>query len=217
MYNLPHPSQLLTNPPVKNSFKTLVRKHVIGYWESLLRKEAEPLTSLAYFKPVYMSISSPHRLWASAGSSPSKIAMATVQAVMLSGRYRTEALCSHWSKNRKGICLLSPLCANTVEDLPHILSICPALSHSRHKLLQYTREYSSKLPDNLKSLLLQNCSPSNPTFSNFLLDCSTFPAVISIVQLLGAQALDHLFSVTRTWVHVIHRERMKLLGRWNPI
>ena len=164
-----------------------------------------------------MYISSPHHLWVSAGSSPTKIAMATVQAVMLSGRYRTEALCSHWSKNRRGICLLSPICSNTVENLPHILNFCHALDPTRQQLLQYTEKYSSKLPDDLKSLLLQNCSPSSSTFCNFVLDCSSSPAVISLVQKLGTQALYELFNVTRTWIYVIHRERMKLLGRWNPL
>ena len=141
--------------------------------------------------------------------------MATVQAQMLSGRYRTEALCSHWSKNKKGVCLLSSECGNTIEDLPHILSFCPSLTPARTKLNHYTLQYSSNLPDGIKKILMQHCSPSSSTFINFLLDCTSLPDVISAVQVLDADVLHHLFNISRTWVYVLHRERLKQLGRWN--
>ena len=71
----------------------------MDYWEQVLRLKAASLTSLAYFKPNFMSLVKPHPLWTTAGSSPSKMSMATVQARMVSGRYRSELLCSNWSKN----------------------------------------------------------------------------------------------------------------------
>ena len=215
LYNLPHPLQLLTTTPLKASFKNLVKKHVISYWEDKLRAEAAPMSSLIFFSPSFMSITKPHPLWQTAGSSPAKVSMATVQAQMLSGRYRTEALCSHWSKNKEGVCLLSSECGNTVEDLPHILSFCPSLTPARTKLNQYTLQYSSNLPDGIKNILMQHCSPSSPTFINFLLDCTSLPDVISAVQVLDADVLHHLFNISRTWVYVLHRERLKQLGRWN--
>ena len=62
-----------------------------------MRNEAALLPSLAHFKPEYMSLSSPHPLWLSAGTSPYEVIKATVQATMLYGRFRTEKLCRHWS------------------------------------------------------------------------------------------------------------------------
>ena len=56
--------------------------------------------------------------------------------------------------------------------------------------------------------------PSHPLFSQFLIDCSVIPEVISLTQLLGTDALYNLFKVTRTWCYSLHRDRLKILGRW---
>ena len=213
-YLLPHPLELLESPLQKTPYKNLIKKHVINYWEQKLRSEASPLLSLTFFRPSFMSLTRPHPIWTSAGSSPSKIAMATVQAKMCSGRYRTESLCSHWSKNRNGFCLMSPTCSTTIEDLPHILSSCGALNSARIKLMKFTREYSQTIPS-IAHLITNLCTPSSPDFCQFLIDCSTIPAVILATQTQGPKVLHHLFHVTRTWVYSLHRERMKLLGRWN--
>ena len=144
--------------------------------------------------------------------------MATVQAQMLSGRFRTESLCSHWStKNKDGICLLSPLCSSEVEDLHHILYYCAALEPSREKLRKYSIEQCKEYPviANLIDKLLIDSNPD--VFCQFLLNCSTIPVVISAIQLHGNGVLHQLFHVSRMWVYCLHRERMKILGRWNPI
>ena len=214
LYTLPHPLDLLENPPSKDSFKKLVKKKVVDHWETVLRAEIDPLTSLSFFKPCFMSITSCHPLFTSAGSSPSKVAMATIQATMVSGRYRTEALCSHWT-NRSGHCLLSEDCSGQLEDIPHILTQCSALNPSRERLMRYTRKYSAGLPPVLAVLLLQLCSNLHPTFCNFLLDCSTLPEIISASQLHGPIVHEHFYNVTRTWIFVLHRDRLKKLGRWN--
>ena len=88
-YHLPDPLHLLEDPLPKAPFKLLVKKQVLNYWEEALRSEAEDprYTSLSYFKPRFMSLSSPHPLWTTAGSSPAIVSMATIQAQMISGRY----------------------------------------------------------------------------------------------------------------------------------
>ena len=68
------------------------------------------------------------------GNSPAKVSMASIQVIMLSGRYRFEALVRHWSPYITGFCSLSINCANQLEDIPHILGICSALSPTRSKL-----------------------------------------------------------------------------------
>ena len=55
-----------------------------------------------------------------------------------------------------------------------------------------------------------------PSFVTFMLDCSSDPEVILLHQDMGFSVLEALFSVTRTWAYILHRERLKLLGRWRP-
>ena len=203
MYDLPHPSELLSSPLTKRTFKTTVKKSVIDYWEKQLRSEVfrpgsetDRLPSLEFFKPSFMSLTTPHPLWTCAGQSPAKVAMATIQALMISGRYRTEKLCSHWSRNRGGNCLLSTSYSEQ-EDLPHILSSCPALAATREKLYRYTLSYSKQYPA-IIPLLQQFCTPGSPQFCQFLIDCSSLPPVILMTQELGKSVLHHLFTITRT-------------------
>ena len=214
LYSLPHPSTILTNPPSKAQFKNLVKKNVISYWEIVLRGEALQLKSLSYFSPNFMSLLKPHPLWTTAESNPLKVTMATVQAVMLSGRYRCGSLTRHWSPSSSGFCLLSPTCNEVVEDLTHILQHCPALSIFRSKLLHFTISYASNLPFLLQDILVRKCCPDYHGFCRFVLDCSSDPEVIHAYQIHGQAVHFHLFAVTRVWVYVLHRERLKMLGRW---
>ena len=213
MYDLPHPQTLLSFPLGKDQFKTLAKKHVISYWEVILRSEASSLKSLTFFHPNFMSLVAPHPIWSTAGNSPYKIAMATVQAKMLSGRYRSGALTRHWDSS-PGFCTLSTDCQGSLDDLLHILVQCPALQHVRSCLINFTNNFISTLPMCIRSLLRQKCDVSNPSFLPFILDCSTDPEVILLCQRTDYKVLEDLFSVTRTWTYVIHRERLRMLGRW---
>ena len=212
-YDLPHPSVLLSSQLTKQTYKNLVKKHVIDYWETKLRSESAKLPSLEFFHPQFFSLTAPHPIWTTTGYSPTKVSMATVQAQMLSGRYRTELLCSNWSKNTSGHCLLSSTC-KVAEDITHILKCCKSLSSTREKLISFTASYCDDNPA-IKDLVQLYCTPANPKFCQFLLDCSTLPEVISSVQKNGSNVLKHLFNITRIWCYSIHRERLKILGRWN--
>ena len=218
-YLLPHPLSLLQYPPSQDAFKNLVKKHVVDYWERLLRAEAEPLTSLCFFKPQFMSLSKPHPIWHTAGSSPSKISMAVSQALMVSGRYRCEKLCSNWSQNKAGVCLISKECVSQEKDIPHILRFCSGLDSTREKLKKFTHRYCMTAPPIIRDLATNLCSTSSPFFCQFLLDCSVLPSVITATQreAEGEDILGHLFHLSRTWVFNLHRERLRLLGRWNMI
>ena len=79
--------------------------------------------------------------------------------------------------------------------------------------------YCENFP-HIKQLVHSLCSPTNPLFCQFLLDWSVIPELIAAVQDQihdGDDILHHLFHLNRTWVYTLHKERMKLLGRWNPI
>ena len=141
--------------------------------------------------------------------------MATIQARMISGRFRTAALCSHWSSNSNGNCQLSDSCSNTSEDILHILAHCVALQPTRQKLYSYTSNYCMNVSPVTKNIVEQFCTQSSQTFCQFLLDCSVLPVVIRAVQEEGNEVLCRLFTLTRTWVYTLHKERLKKLGRWN--
>ena len=48
--------------------------HVINFWELKLRADADPLLSLKYFKPEFMSLLKPHPLLVTAGAHPYEVA-----------------------------------------------------------------------------------------------------------------------------------------------
>ena len=119
-YQLPHPLKLLTTPRSKEAFKNLVGKNVINLWELKLCADAEPLTPLKHFKPEFIPLLKTHPHLVTAGEHPYEVTQANVQAVFLSGRYRTELLSGDWSSNEHGFCLL-PSCTDLClkEDLEH--------------------------------------------------------------------------------------------------
>ena len=212
MYQLPHPLTLLKNQYSKESYKHFVKKAVLRYWENKFCTEATELSSLRYFHPQHMTLSSPHLIWRSAGSSSYEVSKAVVQARMLSGRYRTETLCSHWSSNRNGWCL-TPACqgSQVKEDLEHILAFCPSLDSTRENLHIFTMKYAELNPV-LSPILSTYTNLSHQLFYQFLLDCTCIPDVIA--NLYGMTVIDKLLYVGRTWCYSLHRERAKLLNRW---
>ena len=216
-YGLPHPVDLLTSPPTKSTFKNLVRKKIVSYWEENLRCEALQLRSLAFFKPSYMSLVVAHPMIISAGNSPAKVAMATVQMQMLSGRYRTDSLMRYWKQDISGFCNLSSECCDHLDDIEHLLRGCTALESTRRKLLSFTEKYilDHYLHQDIVAVIRNFCNPVSPSFCHFVLDCSSNPLVICLMQQHGGKfVLESLFDITRTWIFVLHRERLKLRGQW---
>ena len=129
--------------------------------------------------------------------------------------WKNERLPRQWSANPKGSCLC-PSCfgLEISEDVEHILLHCPSLSTTRASLAKFTLDYAKDNPD-IQSVLLEYTKPTNPLFVQFLLDCSVIPRVISLTQLYGTNTLFKLFKVTRAWCYSLHRNRLKLLGRWS--
>ena len=219
-YLLPHPLTFLENPLSKCQFKRLVKSKVQDYWQENLRSRAKPnaLSSLSFFKPQFMSLSKPHPLWTTASFNPYETNKAIVQARMLSGRYRTEGLCRFWSTNPAGTCLL-PECSHLLgkEDITHILITCKSLTGVRNRLIKFFTSYSNKNPY-LSSIISEFLFSANTTFqTQFLLDCSTLPEVITLRQTYGFQILESLFYISRTWCYSLHRERLRKLDRWSQL
>ena len=70
IYSLPHPLQILSNPPTKEHFRKAIKSRIVDFWETKLRNRASSLPSLTYFKPCFMSLTKPHPIWTTAGSNP---------------------------------------------------------------------------------------------------------------------------------------------------
>ena len=214
MYSLPQPLELLYSTLSKQQFKSLVRSHVIDYWEQQLRLEASnpDLTSLRFFKPSFMSLLTPHPLWATCSSNPYEINKAVIQARMLSGRYITDQLSRHWTNNKTGSCLIPGCSTQDVGSLEHLLLHCTALEEPRNKTIKLCHDVVKDAPV-LKDLIqdvLHN--PDYNQLMQLLLDCSVLPCVITLKQTHGLDLLHHLFYISRNWCYSIHRKRMNLLG-----
>ena len=221
-YSLPDPLQILQSPPSKESWKKLCKANVISWWEERLRGEAALLSSLTYFKPMFMSLNSPHPLWTVA-ESPFEVRKACTVASMLSGRYVTDHRARHWSRSNPSgycqLCLMTRYSA-TPGTLEHLLLRCPALIETRKKSVSHWSKYLADKPSLLpiiKHHTLITGVEGEKLFMEFLLDPSSCPLVIQAVQLSGTGILTHLMYMTRTWCHSHHLKRRRLLKLYNII
>ena len=139
-YGLTDPLLVLQSPPSYSHWKNLTKCKVLEWWLQRYRAIAHHMNSLQYFNPSFMSLSRPHPIWTSAGS-PFEVRKAVVSARMLSGRYRTDILISHWNNsNPLGLCRL-PGCEGETGTLTHILLHCPALGEARARALSHWKAF----------------------------------------------------------------------------
>ena len=210
-YSLPEPQSFLTNPPTRLSFKKTTKQKVLDYWNSKLRAAVQRLDSLHMFKADYMSLCQPHPIWTTAGSSPYEVRKATVQARMLSGRYRTCWFRRHWSGDPTGHCKV-PGCTNEPGTLQHLATgECPGLANS---LVRAVALWKSFLVENPILFPVVKHYSLGDSFLSFLLDPTTNPLVISLTQTHGTLITEKLCYMTRTWLFYMHKERLKQLGLW---
>ena len=214
-YQLPHPLTILENPPSKGVFKKLCKLKVVEYWRNEFQLKAAKLDSLKYFKPAFLSLTSPHPIFTSLKGNPYENQKAKIQSRFISGRYRTERLCRFWSSNKAGICLLESCRSLRIsEELDHIIFSCQGLSDTRLRLVNFTKNYVANKPI-LQPIIDAYLFETRDIFCQFIVDCSVLPLVIAAYQLYGPTIHEHLYHITRTWCHTLHRDRLRHLGRWN--
>ena len=211
-YSLPDPLLTLTSSPVsKLAWKGAVRRAITAFWHRKLVSKAKALPSLQFLRPSFIPLDcGTHPLWTTCGASATSVRAATVQARMLSGRYRTDWLRRHWT-GESGACRL-PACTSSRGDLPHLLSgACCALAPTLARTLQYWFKSLSTFPHLLHPV--QTALLASPeAFTTFLLDPSTDPGVLSLVQVYGQSILNNFFRLSRSWIWAVHRRRLVLLG-----
>ena len=212
-YNLPSPLFLLSHTPSKSSFKSLVRRKVVDFWQTKFRDVASSKPSLTYFKPQFMSLQTPHPLWTTSKDNPFEINKSLVVAKMLSGQYRSDWHSRHWSKlNKDGFCPLCPE-SSTPGTLEHMLVACPALDEKRMLIFNFWSQ-QSQYNHHLQNLLQDMLSANMNVLVQFLLDPSVEAKVISGCQQKHF-TLEEVFTLTRTYCYGLHRRRLQLIGRFN--
>ena len=210
-YCLPDPVVILSNPPSCNSYKMNTKQKVLDYWNTKFRAAVNSLESLYMFKADYMSLCQPHPIWSTAGSSPFEVKKATVQARMLSGRYRTCWLRRHWSGDPTGHCRV-PGCSDQPGTLQHMATgKCPGLSDA---LIRAVSLWKTFLLQNPHIYPVVKKYSLGTEFLSFLLDPTTKPEVITLTQCHGKEISEKLCYMTRTWLFYMHKERLKLMGLW---
>ena len=182
------------------------------YWENLYKVEAAGLPSLHYLVTDSFSVGSPHPVWTTSASSSFECRKASIHARMMSGRFRTEYMCRHWSKNKMGFCL-AETCEQKIGDLEHLLLHCPALSALRERLWDMLFEHSVQYPALYHFLLQLENFPPNLKMQ-FLIDPTAFHEVVEFFQIIGQQAINHVFYLIRTYNYYIYRQMQILLGYW---
>ena len=75
--------------------------------------------------------------------------------------------------------------------------------------------WSENQNETVRNLVKEALNSNLDYLLQFILDCSALPSVISATQQHGHVILHELFHLTRTWCFVMHRQRMRMLGRWN--
>ena len=211
-YNLQDPLLSLQSPLSKLSWRALTKSKVIDVWETKLRAQVEFLPSMKYFKPAYMSLSSPHPMWACA-RSPFEVRKAVIVGRTLSGRYRTDHLARHWStSNQAGVCQLPDCTGQEPGTLEHILLYCPALEIVRSGVIKLWADFM--VPREYLFPVFSCLTFSEDSLMQLLLDPSCIPTVIAANQ-VNPDILPCCFYLSRTWVYSIHLRRSKLMKIWN--
>ena len=211
-YALPDPLLILQSPPTHLYWKRLTKSKVLDWWQTKYRGTAEHMGSLVFFKPSFMSLSTPHPMWTSA-ASPFEVSKTVVTARMLSGRYRTDTLMSNWSfSNPTGVCRL-PGCHGEPGTLQHILLECPALADSRANSISHWSAFLVPRPW-LFPVVSHYTLGSEKLNLQILLDPSVLPMVIQHNK-TNSEVLPSCFYLARTWNFGIHLAREKLRKLWN--
>ena len=215
-YGLPHPLDILSNPPSKEAFKKLVKSKIIDFWERKLRLTALPLIdrSLCYFDTKFMSLSCPHPLLIAAGKNVDEVSKARIQLKLLVSQYPCGQLTRYWTPdNPDGLCSYPPCySAGAVETREHLLLHCPAYVDVRLRMLSVCFKLSNPTSHHITVRLLLAGTTNEQM--QLLLDSSSIPDVISAVQGVGDSVLGDLMYLGRTWCFAIHRARSKRLGLW---
>ena len=131
---------------------------------------------------------------------------------MLSRKYITDKLSRHWSVNKSGLCSTPGCTGEDVGSLEHMLLFCPALADARQRIIALCHKVALENEDLTNILSSALNGQTTEMVMQFLLDCSSLPAVIILKQSGGNHLVERLFYISRSWCYSLHRSRMNKLG-----
>ena len=143
-----NPPEIMKNPRTRFTFNKLVKSKIIDNWGNSLHSEAATKVSLIYFKPYFMSLTTPHRMFGSFGTNPFETNKNICQAALISGRFKTDYLMRHWVKE---IQKESAYCALNWNFMPQLITFMlsrPNVTqlNSTQKQLRWVRHSSHLEP-----------------------------------------------------------------------
>ena len=214
-YNLPDPLIVLSDPPTKGKWRTTTRRAVVAFWDKKLKSEASTLPSISHMRVSHMPLTRTSPLLTTCHGNPHEVRKATVQLRMLSGRYRTDWLRRHWSGDSTGFCRIPGCSRSTPGTLSHLVTgDCPGLALATKEASAHWATFLIDQPY-LRPLILQAASDDSASFLAFLLDPTTNHSVISLSQTHGDLVTEHVCHLTRSWLYIHHRARLRALELWD--
>ena len=131
----------------------------------------------------------PHPIWSSSRMSPSITRSATIHAKVLVGTYRCDSLVAKWTGESDACCL----CGH--ENGINILRSHPELL----------------------SVVVSSLSISPEDWTQLVVDPTTNPSIISLVQKLGERnVIPFIVRFSRSYIWAMHRQRLRLKEDMNP-
>ena len=134
-----------------------------------------------------------------------------VQAKILLGTYRSDALKAKWSGEPEGCSL--PGCDAPIGDTVHLLcGQCPALQSSLQLAASRGISNLSHYPV-LKNVVTSVLSSDHFYLAQFLADPTCHPEIIKLRQQFGLFSIYPVMRFARSYIWAMHREFMKLKGQ----
>ena len=216
-YNLHDPLLILSHPPTKGTWRSIVRRAVVTFWDNKLKTEASTLPSISHLRLSHMPPAIISPLITSCHGNPHEVRKATIQLRMLSGRYRTDWLRRHWSGESSGFCRVPGCSGISPGTLSHLATgDCTGLALATKDASTHWSNFLANQPY-LRPLILQIASGDKDDFLGFLLNPTTHHSVISLTQSQGDIVTEHVCHLTRTWLYLHHRARFRALDLWEAL
>ena len=183
----------------------MVWSYISSYWSEQLSAKATIMSSLQLLKTQSLPLGrGPHPMFTTC-HSPHQARIATIQAKMISGTYRTCYQSQHW-QHTTGACLL-PNCGVYPGDLLHLFKSCSFLSDTIKEYLIKAKDSLSSFPY-LHSLFSRKMAVSSSSALQFLLDPSTDNDVINLPSIFKRTTIPLLFQASHILIWPVHRTRL---------
>ena len=144
-------------------------------------------------------------LWTTTAGMPYETSKSTILERMMSGRFRTEMFCRHFStENKHGYCT-APGCNEVPGTLEHVLATCPALDPTRERMYLMCLDKTVMFPS-LHQLIRDILVSDEETKTMFFIEPLAFDLVKQDAENIGSHYIKTVSYITRTFVFRMYRD-----------